>query len=893
MIATEIIANDKVFKIGHSDDNDHIFRIIKNSKQFYEIELLNALTKYLKPGDLVLDVGANIGNHVIFFAGVCESTVIAFEPNPEAADLLRRNVSLNGLDHAVRIEEYALGSEESQGSLILNAKHNMGAVRVDTGDGKQGVLVQTPDHAVGSQKVSLIKVDAEGMDFEVLRGCETIIDRDNPTIAVEAADRPHYLRIANFLSSKGYLASGSFNYTPTHIFHNPIKDRERHFQTTTSDATAINYVASAGLRNEAARRHSELTNALTRIQNSVGAGGSSSAAIAERLFGRFDEIELRRNEEFAQLLSFIDQVTQVNEQQINTLHHRLEHLSAKIGRGEKGHLDAPVTNVEPVAPAQRVASERVIGALATYPPREKIFKQTLEHILPQVDVLHVYLNGYDEVPDFLKDEKIQATLAKDTAGDLRDNGKFFSLDQVNGYVLTFDDDIFYPDDYVDKMTTFVEQFDRGCVVGLHGTIYPPEKKGYVEDRTVLHFLKENRGRFVDQLGTGTVCFHSSTVRLKLDDFKTTGICDLWFALACHKQGVPLISVPRGNAWLREPSGVTHGPRLYAEAAYDGGDHTRLYHEHLYPIIVNQRPRIRAEEAVLRQKGLAYLSAINLELSREVEFASQNAEIREKIKPFTWHHKTPSLPDMEKCVRFHVIVNGWNCAEYVEDCLESIASQRPGRYVAEVLLIDDGSTDDTSQRLAETVHLPTAQRIRNAANYGPAYTRHLGISLVTDPNSVVVLVDMDDRLEPNALRIVADHYLENDECLMTIGNWRSHRRKNPHPFYSNETIDKQEVRKIDEFWATHLRTFKRKLYDAINETDLKGPDGEWLQTCTDVAIMYPLLDQCFAKNVEFIKQPIYYYNEKHSAGTLARFGKPHKVERLKWLKKHPPKARFSS
>src|SRR5690606_32369447 len=122
------------------------------------------------------------------------------------------------------------------------------------------------------------------------------------------------------------------------------------------------------------------------------------------------------------------------------------------------------------------------------------------------------------------------------------------------------------------------------------------------------------------------------------------------------------------------------------------------------------------------------------------------------------------------------------------------------------------------------------------------------------------------------------------CLMTIGNWHDQDGKiNPQRFYTPDEINNQAVRSVELFNATALRTFRRKLYDAVHPEDLKDQDGNWLETCTDVAIMYPLLDQCWSDEVEFIEQPIYRYTRRHSRGTLARFGKPHKVERLAYLK----------
>ena len=65
------------FTLAHSDPDDHIFRTIQSSHSFYESPFLHYVSHFLSPGDRVIDVGANIGNHVVFFAGVCKCDAIA------------------------------------------------------------------------------------------------------------------------------------------------------------------------------------------------------------------------------------------------------------------------------------------------------------------------------------------------------------------------------------------------------------------------------------------------------------------------------------------------------------------------------------------------------------------------------------------------------------------------------------------------------------------------------------------------------------------------------------------------------------------------------------------------------------------------------------------------
>ncbi len=527
--------------------------------------------------------------------------------------------------------------------------------------------------------------------------------------------------------------------------------------------------------------------------------------------------------------------------------------------------------------------------MATFPERYALFMQVLGRILPQVDEIRIYFNEYEEIPDLPSDSKIKTILGRDKIGDIKDTGKFFDLPEEDCYIFTIDDDIAYPENYISNMVHHIEIFQRRCAVGVHGVIFPNEKLGYLESRDVLHFKESCRGQFVDLLGTGVLAFHSSLLKLPLGAFKSKGLCDLWFAVAAHEQGIPLFAIPHGKDWISPLQ--NDGRKLYQIAKKDSSEVDLLYHMHLWPLVRDGAQKRKVfEKLLLDQKGIQALAGADLQLS-----IAPRQLLVPPMEAGRGFYVLSSAPEakVETDVRFHIVVNGWNCAPFVWPCLASIANQQIGDYSLKVTVVDDGSTDDTLEKICTFLQLPNAKVIRVDKNLGPAHARDVAIRTEKDPEAIMALVDLDDELEAHALVTVARHYRSNPDCWVTIGNWHNqHGRRNPQPFYTAEVIDQQKVRDVELFNATALRTFRRKLYDAVTQEDLTGPEGEWLETCTDVAIMYPLLDQCMAKNVEFISDPIYIYNQKLSKGTLARFGKPHKVERLNLLKSKPRKPRYT-
>jgi len=539
--------------------------------------------------------------------------------------------------------------------------------------------------------------------------------------------------------------------------------------------------------------------------------------------------------------------------------------------------------------------QRRIGTMATFPARRESLQVVLTHILPQLDELRLYLNDYDEVPDFLLNPEVQSkvrvVLAKNAKGDLRDNGKFYDLPKENAYIFTLDDDLNYPGDYVAQMVHQIEMLGRACVVGVHGVIFPRGDFTELTQRKVFHFKNGHVGHFVDLLGTGTTAWHSSCFQPALDEFNSKGQCDLWFAASAARNNVPFFCIPRSRRWLTEH--IRHEQSLYREAVNRPDEYFDTYHTSIAPSLAKGRVRREMiahlgrcyDSDTLSAAGIA-MPAEDITQARSLVQTRRSTIYQSALPKGKVHTRAP------EDLHFHIVVNGWNCQDYLAACLRSIAQQLPAAYTFDVTLIDDCSTDGTYEDLLDMAILPQAQVTRITKNTGPAHARHVGITAITDPDTIVVLVDMDDALEPHALRTVAQRYRENPDCLMTIGNWHDQDgKKNPQLFYTPEEIDNQRVRELELFNATHLRTFYRRLYDAVEPSDLLDQEGNWLETCTDVALMYPLMDQCRSNQIVFIHEPIYRYTRKHGTGTLARFGKPHKVERLNFLKSKPPKARM--
>ncbi len=211
-------------------------------------------------------------------------------------------------------------------------------------------------------------------------------------------------------------------------------------------------------------------------------------------------------------------------------------------------MGGPVGTSPPVRPSP---VPMIRASLASIPARTRTLRHTVASLLPQVDRLGVYLNGYSEVPGFLRGRNIDVARSEEH-GDRGDAGKFFWADAGDfDYHLTCDDDLVYPRGYAARLVAGVEKYHRRAVVSLHGARLRPEPVDYygsVAER--FHCLSDVEGEHaVHVLGTGAACWHRS---LAIDPaiFRAPNMADMWLATWAQREGVPLIVLPHERGWLR-------------------------------------------------------------------------------------------------------------------------------------------------------------------------------------------------------------------------------------------------------------------------------------------------------------------------------------------------------
>ena len=185
--------------------------------------------------------------------------------------------------------------------------------------------------------------------------------------------------------------------------------------------------------------------------------------------------------------------------------YRAWHRALAAGT-DQPFMPFPIVNRRFPAPAALLPSpvsaiqQTVHATVASVPGRQAQLAAVVAAIAPQVDVLHVYLNGYDAVPDFLQGNPAVRVARSQDWGDVRDNGKFYFLNEAGSYYVTLDDDLAYPADYVRTLLLAIEKYGRQAVVGVHGVL---------EEEGVAHRDAGQRRCHLRPAKAGTTSTHSA------------------------------------------------------------------------------------------------------------------------------------------------------------------------------------------------------------------------------------------------------------------------------------------------------------------------------------------------------------------------------------------------
>lgn len=226
------------------------------------------------------------------------------------------------------------------------------------------------------------------------------------------------------------------------------------------------------------------------------------------------------------------------------------------------------------------------------------------------------------------------------------------------------------------------------------------------------------------------------------------------------------------------------------------------------------------------------------------------------------------------LEFLILVTGYNCADKVQACYRSIKKQDYNPLKVHAVFIDDGSSDDTLKRIYEITSVSSHRFTWSGdnRNMGAAFRRHEAVFYSgAGPETVIVLLGMDDELLPGALSEIKKQY-DNGKWV-TYGNWiNQHGKGLPEGFeldFPEEIHRTRDYRKV-KYRSTAPNTFKKFLFDQIPASEYKV-NGEWIKATTESHVMFSCLEMAGKDRIGIITKPIYLYNQSRPDNARKRFG----------------------
>jgi len=151
---------------------------------------MSFLLDVLRPDDLFVDVGANVGVYTVLASGVCGARTVALEPVDKAFSRTERHIEANGLQELVEAHKLAAGDARGTATMTVDSDTTN---RLATGSGAASapgstatVEIDTLDNVLDGREATLIKIDVEGWELPVLRGAvETLAARSMLALIVE------------------------------------------------------------------------------------------------------------------------------------------------------------------------------------------------------------------------------------------------------------------------------------------------------------------------------------------------------------------------------------------------------------------------------------------------------------------------------------------------------------------------------------------------------------------------------------------------------------------------------------------------------------------------------------------------------------------------------------
>jgi len=207
-------------------------------------------------------------------------------------------------------------------------------------------------------------------------------------------------------------------------------------------------------------------------------------------------------------------------------------------------------------------------------------------------------------------------------------------------------------------------------------------------------------------------------------------------------------------------------------------------------------------------------------------------------------------------RFVILITQRDAKPYIRKCLDSIVSQTYKNY--DVIIMDDNSTDGTWEIIQKEYSKFPAIHTSKQDYHIKNFIAGINIS-ANDREDIIVFLSGDDYFYcDDALEHLNGVYQDN--IWMTYGNFI--RTSGLHGKGCSLITDTRSYRKSGLWLVSHLVTCRKKLFDRIDNKDLRYVNGEYPNNSFDCAMIYPMVEMCGLNHMRFVEKVLYVYNDQN-------------------------------
>ena len=192
--------------------HDLIESMILKTHTFFEANILRAVSNLIDKNKTVLDIGANIGNHTVYFSKILNcGKVVAFEPQKTMQEMFEKNMELNNITNVV-LNKFPLSDRVHKMSIDVSRfdQTNYGGTTFMISD--DGAYESKSLDSLCIEDVGFVKMDVEEHELNVLKGAKELFTNQHPPLWIEIhSGNPTEKETLQLLESYGYKCTAKFS----------------------------------------------------------------------------------------------------------------------------------------------------------------------------------------------------------------------------------------------------------------------------------------------------------------------------------------------------------------------------------------------------------------------------------------------------------------------------------------------------------------------------------------------------------------------------------------------------------------------------------------------------------------------------------------------------------